>query len=188
MVSTARPACGRPVCHIRGDARVTPYVARGFRRRQVCHTRVQGLAFGGQLSKVSVSNVKSGGIGPYRTYSASTLVPEQPPAPLDSARNEIGQLSSGRGPGGMVGRGRECCPAGLGRQRGRLRREWSGCGGVRRCRSQRRDLRQAGEPAQFLGGRRGCAGPRRQRRAGRRRRGRGEAPGAAQSYVITCQT
>ena len=138
MVCTARPACGRRVCLIRGDARVTPYVARGFRRRQVCHTRVQELAFGGQLTKVCVSNVKSGEIGPYRRYSASTWVPEQLPAPLDSARNEIGQLSIGESggvgqcqlrnwtvvhqagirPGGTVDRGREVLPGGSGQPAG----------------------------------------------------------------------
>ena len=78
-----------------GDVRVTPYEARSFRRRQVCHTRVQELAFGGQLSNTVQSNVKSGEIGPYWTYSAITWVPGQLPPPLDSARNEIGQLSSG---------------------------------------------------------------------------------------------
>ena len=155
MVSTARPACGRRVCPIRGDARVTPYGARGFRRRKVCHTRVQGLAFGGQLSKVSVSNVKSGEIGPYRRYSASTLVPEQLPAPLDSARNEIGQCATAYGglfwtmpatksdslssrlgwglAGWLAGSGRRCL-AGLGSQRGRGQRRCSPeRGGLRRC-------------------------------------------------------
>ena len=158
MASTARPACGRRGCPIRGDARVTPYRARDFRSHRVCRTRVQGLGVGGRLSKVSVSNVTSGKNSPYRTYSASTWVPEQLPAPLDSARNEIGQcatgdggwfwtvaatksdsLSSGLGrgrAGWLAGAGRRC-PAGLGRQRGRLRRGWSGCGRVRRWRCQR---------------------------------------------------
>ncbi len=97
MVTMSRPACARRVCLIRGDARVTPFRARVYRRPQGCPTRVQGLGVGGQLSKLSVSNVKSGELGPYRTYSASTWIPEQLPAPLDSARNEIGQCATGDG-------------------------------------------------------------------------------------------
>ena len=153
MASAARQPAVTAVGSSDGDARVTPYETRGVRRRQVCHTRVQGLGVGGQLSKVSVSNVTSGENSPYGTYSASTLVPEQLPAPLDSARNEIGQCADGDGggcwtapatksdslsirPGGwLAGAGRRC-PAGLGNQRGRLRRGWSGCGRVRRWRCQ----------------------------------------------------
>ncbi len=92
------------VCHIREDARVLPYVARGFRRRQVRYTRVQKLGVGGQLSNSVQSNVKSGEIGPYRTYPASTRVPEQLPPPLDSASYEIGQSVQpvGTGPGDGV--------------------------------------------------------------------------------------
>ena len=95
MAFTTRPACGRGLCHIREDARVLPFRARDFRRPQGCPTRVQGLGVGGQLSNPVQSNVKSGENSPYRTYPASTLVPEQIPPPLDSARNEIGQLSNG---------------------------------------------------------------------------------------------
>ena len=74
--SAGRPVCGeRRGCLIKGDSRVTPYKARDFQRCRVCHTRVQEFTFGGQLSKVSVSNVKSGKISPYRTYSASTWIP-----------------------------------------------------------------------------------------------------------------
>ena len=99
MASAARQPAVTAVGSSDGDARVTPYETRGVRRRQVCHTRVQGLGVGGQLSKVSVSNVTSGENSPYGTYSASTLVPEQLPAPLDSARNEIGQCADGDGGG-----------------------------------------------------------------------------------------
>ena len=40
-------------------------------------------------------NLKSGEITPYWTVAANTWVPEQLPASLDSAKYEIGQLSSG---------------------------------------------------------------------------------------------
>ena len=95
MVVPARPACGgRRVCLIKGVSRVTPYEARDFRQCRGCHTRVQETGPGGQMSNSVQSNVKSGKISPYRTYPASTLVPEQLPAPLDSARNEIGQCAT----------------------------------------------------------------------------------------------
>ena len=79
------------------DARVTLYVARDGRQSPGCHTRVQGFGLGGRVSNSVRLNLKSRGISPYRTYSASTWVPEQLPAPLDSARNEIGQCATGDG-------------------------------------------------------------------------------------------
>ena len=54
----------------------------------------RGLGVGGGLSNAVQLNLKSGEIGPYRRYSASNWVPEQLPAPLDSARNEIGQCAT----------------------------------------------------------------------------------------------
>ena len=120
-----------------------PYKAQDFRRRQVCHTRVQGFASAGQLSNSVQSNVKTGKFSPYRTYSVSPWVPERLPPPLDSARNEIGQCATGdggrcwtvpatksgnlsiqSGPGraGWLAGAERRCPAGLGRWRGSLRR------------------------------------------------------------------
>ena len=48
------------------------------------------------MSNSVQSNLKSREISPYRRYPANTLVPEQLPAPLDSASFGIGQLSSGK--------------------------------------------------------------------------------------------
>ncbi len=49
------------------------------------------------------AKLKTREISPYRTYSASTWVSEQLPAPLDSARFGIGQLAAGSA---RAGRGR----------------------------------------------------------------------------------
>ena len=52
---------------------------------------------GGRVSNVVRLNLKSWGITPYWTVAASTWVPVQVPAPLDSATFRIGQLSTGMG-------------------------------------------------------------------------------------------
>ena len=210
MVFPARPACGRRVCLIREDARVLPYKARVFRRLQGCPTRVQGLGVGGQLSNSVQSNVKSGEIGPYRRYSASTWVPEQLPAPLDSARNEIGQLSSGESgrfwtvpatksdslsnrwdrAGRVVGRGREALPGGSGQPAG-----WSG-GGADQCAEDFGTIvvSDVGAPAGWANQRdspasavtfRTTAGRTGWQRKARTWRG---SRGQAHSHVITCQS
>ena len=136
-----------------GDVRVTPYRAQGFWRQQVCPTRVQELAFGGQLSKVSVSNVKSGEISPYRTYSASTWVPGQIPPPLDSASYEIGQSVHpvGTGPSGMVGRGREALLCESGQAAGAVATVMltRGAGVSDAVVHSSKGLRRTGYPAQF---------------------------------------
>ena len=127
-----------------------PYKGWDWRGLSWCHTRVQELEFGGPLSNWVVSNVKTREMTPYRTYSASTWVPGQLPPPLDSARNEIGQLSSGiwawcwtapatksdslssrlgSGRAGWLAGAGRCFPESPGRRRGRLRRRdraWRG--------------------------------------------------------------
>ena len=77
------------------DLRVIPFRAADLDRPIRCHTRVQEMEVGGQVSNVVQLNLKSGEITPYWTGSASTWVPVRVPTPLDSARYEIGQLSSG---------------------------------------------------------------------------------------------
>ena len=75
--------------------RVTPYKAEDLDRPVWCHTRVQELGDGGQVSNSVQLNLKSGESSPYWTVAVNTLVPGQLPAPLDSATFRIGQLSTG---------------------------------------------------------------------------------------------
>ena len=100
---------------LQGVTRVAPCRARESHQRRGCYTRVQESGVGGQLSKLSVSNVKPGGITPYRTYAASTWVPDQLPAPLDRPTLEIGQLSSGvfGRVWTVAGTESDSCPSGL---------------------------------------------------------------------------
>ncbi len=107
-------ACGGAVGGSGGVVRVTPYRAEDLDRPVWCHTRVQGFGVGGQVSNSVQLNLKSGEMSPYWTVAVNTLDPGQLPAPLDSARFRIGQLSSG--PGGSlwtVARWKsDSCPAG----------------------------------------------------------------------------
>ena len=82
---------------VQADAGVRPYGAGELDRLVWCHTRVQGLGAGGKVSNSVRLNLKSRETAPYRTVPASTWVPGQIPRSLDSARYEIGQLSSGMG-------------------------------------------------------------------------------------------
>ena len=201
MASTARPTCGRRVCLIREDALVTPYKdkARGFRQPQGCHTRVQGFGVGGQVSNSVHLNLKSGKFGPYRTVSASTWVPEQLPAPLDSASFGIGQVSIGERwrcwtvpgtksdscqsgldrAGGTVARGRGMLRGGPGRPAGTVTATGLRAAGTPAVSVPGTLLPRRGWRSGALSRRRRRSVPRRQGRAGRCTRGRGEAPGGS---------
>ena len=102
MTRSGRPGDGFPgqsaaqeVDGVQADTCVRPYEARNVRRSPECPTHVQGFEVDGQVSNAVQLNLKSGEISPYRTYSASTLVPGQLRTSLDSTTFRIGQLSSG---------------------------------------------------------------------------------------------
>ena len=113
---------------VQADTCVLPYKARNFRRPPGRPTRVQGLGVGGGLSNPVHLDLKSGGSTHYRTVSASTWVPRQLPAPLDTATFRIGQLSTGycREYWTVAGTKSDSCPA-VGKRAGRD--GWGGAGG-----------------------------------------------------------